>query len=1114
MFTGGNTKTSEFTVYYNLAFNGILRKIHFKESGDTEFNDTKLDSKYGPMLDGMKAGNTGKDLKDETYLSLRDFLWKGYETDKNISGHLLTPDDKTKIRSLLVKLRGIRNYHSHVWHNNDSLKFNESMELFIKEKHDSALYAQYEKYPSEVEMYKKSSQLFPLFKDGYITLEGRVFFLSFFLTTGEMSAFLQQYRGTKRNDEVKYRIKQIVYRYYTHRDGATRQKFSHEDSILNALPDGEKTDVQTARQAFKIITYLNDLPETANDIDVYKLFKEDGSTIETVQELKGFVHQAAIFPDLLFTDATRRNHTTGQDEILTDRIDVMIPGSSILVRLGKSLLTKIIIDTIRLEDKGGFVLNALKQQIHARIKLIEELEQPSSEDANINASRKKMFEEHIQHRLNGNLRLQQLMRDWFHAQGLNLKKEQGLRIKLIEKLKVEPVLISYHDFYLRSDYKFRRVDRFSEFIVKYLMDFDITPHWEWMAHKFGVVGTEAQATSGGEKAFFGKFPSDSEWRLFVNDGSVIVRLKNLPDFRFQLGHRALKNLAIAYFHKKANLGTILNGLTRDAQKIRANLYNEANHTLDSLTLLERKNLPRYLLLALNDEQTIANETVEKSKELTIKRIQSLTAKLEGWQTGYKSLKRVEKNRIIMDCYQLFDWHYSNTEAYKFLRKNEYQQVSIYHYMLERLANLKEAIKHLEARAADPENKKMAWKYRKEVQKNIRELDKTKKILNRLLSEVKERIPEPVMNILRNSTGLDDILVRSLKQAQKRLNEWQIEIIKGETDLFDKVRQKLAIRKSEPLITPEVKSKWTGKQNGHFYQHVHPDVILHYFYKDELASKQSNSTKGFSLSSIVRNNTSYTSGLVQKHYHYAPYLALLNTEIKEHKAILHKVIRINNEQLVQDALLWQVAQAYLTRVNPVVKIAIAAQLADSNTLRVTNLHGTQLDIPITTEDGQIKTTLFFHQLDDILFFESRSLLEKAATHYLRRIDDLSRHNLLTGVSKLPYIELMSELRRITHQSLEFARYILNFERKIIDKLQDSALQGNYLPFMEICKQANLQEDQILELSDLRNHAFHNRIPIAWSYAEKRHVSWLRNLLGITEKEPADNQPVALTQKQNI
>ena len=108
----------------------------------------------------------------------------------------------------------------------------------------------------------------PLFRDvvaggkrvRFVTVEGRVFFLSFFLSRGQMSALLSQRKGHKRADMPLYRMKRALYSFYAHRDGAAlyRLNQAQEESAAEELADYRA--VLQARQAYRMLGYQNDYP--------------------------------------------------------------------------------------------------------------------------------------------------------------------------------------------------------------------------------------------------------------------------------------------------------------------------------------------------------------------------------------------------------------------------------------------------------------------------------------------------------------------------------------------------------------------------------------------------------------------------------------------------------------------------------------------------------------------------------------------------------------------------------------------------------------------------------------------------------------------------------------
>lgn len=299
LFNGGPlqstkpTKSGDMAIAYNIAVSNIEKMLQYHENTgkEIELSDFPL--------------SVDEDLKDESYRMLKEYLWKGHTERKNPDEVGLKAGEKEQIINLLVKLNAIRNYHSHIWHNNAVLSFECNLKKNVEEKYEIALAKAGTKYPSEVKEFKRYH---PLFNENHITVEGRIFFLSFFLTSGQMSRLLQQRPGSKRNDMPLFKIKHIVYKHFCHRDGASIMGFHQEESILSDMKDNERQDILKARTAYKLLTYLNDYPDYLADNERLPLFlpapeaKEKIKKINTVQELHQFIKAKKLLVDFTFTD--------------------------------------------------------------------------------------------------------------------------------------------------------------------------------------------------------------------------------------------------------------------------------------------------------------------------------------------------------------------------------------------------------------------------------------------------------------------------------------------------------------------------------------------------------------------------------------------------------------------------------------------------------------------------------------------------------------------------------------------------------------------------------------------------------------------------------------------
>jgi hypothetical protein len=284
-FTGGkldhvpHSKTADLVIFYNIAVTNIEK-----------------------MMEHYEKGSSKKIKEDATYRILAEYLWKAHTDERNKSDHGLKPGDKELIDGLYNKLKEIRNYHSHIWHDNEALVFDNRLKQFVERKFELALTDAFKLYPADTIEFeeklrdKKSKSLFKQNNGKYsITEEGKIFYLSFFLTTGQMSRFLQQRKGSKRTDQPLFKIKHIVYKHYCHRDGASIMGFHHEEGVLNGMDEGQKKNILMARQAYKLITYLHDYPDYLADNDAMPLMlpaperDEKLKKVNTVQELQEFI---------------------------------------------------------------------------------------------------------------------------------------------------------------------------------------------------------------------------------------------------------------------------------------------------------------------------------------------------------------------------------------------------------------------------------------------------------------------------------------------------------------------------------------------------------------------------------------------------------------------------------------------------------------------------------------------------------------------------------------------------------------------------------------------------------------------------------------------------------
>lgn len=143
-FTGG--KTPEFAIFYNAACDNLENYIQ-------SLSDSPIEK---PL--------ENPDLLNEKILTyLRQYLWKGNLDNKNDSGQPITEDEKDIIRQLILKVIGIRNFQSHIWHDNEVFEFNKILKEFIEERHDNALRQLEKELGNDSTLYLENLEKYPLF---------------------------------------------------------------------------------------------------------------------------------------------------------------------------------------------------------------------------------------------------------------------------------------------------------------------------------------------------------------------------------------------------------------------------------------------------------------------------------------------------------------------------------------------------------------------------------------------------------------------------------------------------------------------------------------------------------------------------------------------------------------------------------------------------------------------------------------------------------------------------------------------------------------------------------------------------------------------------------------
>ena len=244
-----NDKTAELALFYNLA---LERMNNLIDQYENEKISIDKDKDFFKTIDA-------KLFSEKTYLLLKIYLWKE-PIEKGFS--TVSQADIKLINQILKKLVELRNLQSHYYHGLSASYVNSEIVDFVKvqlEKIKNQLAAKYPHFVKYINILEtdtyKHFNFFEINNSGkyVITDEGKNFFLSFFLTKGEMTLFLKKRNRCKRDNGEKYQVKHEIYKYLCHRDGSSR-------FLLKAKEQHTHPQEMLERQFNSILNYLKTIP--------------------------------------------------------------------------------------------------------------------------------------------------------------------------------------------------------------------------------------------------------------------------------------------------------------------------------------------------------------------------------------------------------------------------------------------------------------------------------------------------------------------------------------------------------------------------------------------------------------------------------------------------------------------------------------------------------------------------------------------------------------------------------------------------------------------------------------------------------------------------------------
>jgi hypothetical protein len=687
------------------------------------------------------------------------------------------------------------------------------------------------------------------------------------------------------------------------------------------------------------------------------------------------------------------------------------------------------------------------------------------------------------------------------------------------KFEPEPIIINAHDFVEKTEQKFRAGNRFVYYAAKYLIDHELVKDWYWEAEKFMPEKV---------KEFQKGIKEGEDWRLCIENDHVTIGIPKAQSgdetisnpkerhkafYQFSLGPRALRYLlAFEILKKEAkNEKANINDFLAVALKQDLNILCESPFGGErDFVIMEDQFLPGYL------KETDGGD-IKKQMDRITQRFDYIKKEWAKALDQKQFLKRAEKNQIVMDCYRFFDWTAGGKEV-KFLRKNEYKQMSVCHY-------------------------------------SLKEQDKFHYLYEELfaLNKRKPSIPKEVKDLLYAAESLDK-LMETVIGNRKRLLENEIEFIEilPKTHKKEKGERIIALSKVFGLPVPdslqteeaqkELKAKRLKTLDVLPFP-ISPVMVLKYFghesYKDDYVNTKGASRQANDIFKKLRNGQ-YTAGLHKEHYdtNFVEHLVVAKADeavMAAYKKQQHKWIGAINTTHTEDAVLWQVALKYLENNAHTAEMALAIK-KNRKESKVGNLNDAEIKIDLKkgrfdAVPKDIWISLRMHQLDDVMFATDYDSLRRAAEHYLHRhgnkdellhwnntpiyAENLDEKGKLYDYHKssgdpqnpIPYHTLRTEMQLIAQHGIYLAAYLLDWERNVLRektkgmnaKQQHALLKQNtskkaddiydYADFDVVVELSshlnkdthlNIEPSEIEKITKYRNSTFHNGIPVTGSY----------------------------------
>lgn len=1182
LFTVG--KTPELAIFYNLALDRLSDFVKFLEGRDIVFKDEDFELST-----------------EENYLKLKEYLWKGVSTFvKNDQGSFLSEEDKEIISLMVKKLIEIRNFHSHYWHDNSVLQFSDPLVNFIENQYEIALKetSRLEGVSGDLFYAEGESKYKPFQKhDGnfFITQEGRLFFLSFFLNKGDMDALLQQTKGSKGNYLPEHRFKRKAYTYFCHREGATWFNSTLPKENQDLVSEEEQKSTYFSKHGLRILNYLNDYPLYFMNSDFMSLWfknEDEFTEVKGIKNLLLFIEQKTLFPSLNFKEkdyskqkSQVESSSPSEKELkelkeiedkerigsiemrFVDNKDYYFEISyptlyqitlecyldkervNIFKKILKSLIErrKYLFDLLTSDDadRKGYFETIEREYFYPRLSPKEIVENEAKElgksdeeiEKILNSLNKEFYslEELANFPMGSNAKVLDKLEKWkkavekgksdekdsrlravnlFRPNSIPFINERGMYRKKPENEAPQPILVHLAEFYKGFDQKPRTRNKFLRWAGQYLMDFELCSDWEFAyeeyltEQKFDKNKNE-EKTKVRKKISYGKvIPKDHRIKLMKNHLLFRVAKSKEPAdpkdyYYFMLGKKAMVYiLNWILIEKKDTDKESLNELTSILKEDLNSVESMGEGALKDLKLYEyrEKSQDNKFSSTLPEFKLAVKKRKVYSREQLIHKIQTKLKSLEFLIENADKYNRNDLNNHLLKTYQLFD--FGQTTGGKFLRKNEYQLMSVVHYMLN--------------------------------QKSIRAKDYLDKRFEPNGSILKKRIPGEIYNFIISSESLKDLFLSVTSDRIVNLQLAYDELTVGNSNIEEIAKKCHFLTKYTQKGNPE-KTKKSQKDSYPFLPlYINPNLIIKYFdsenYKNGkyVASLTDSEKKYINIYEKIRKNLPLTNVLNSKFYEEFWDEKMISTvedlpeETAHHlRKLKYWFNRYRLHAYTEDILLYSMALEYMKIYNS----DLTDELRKFKVSQQTKLQGL-FKVPIVKEllNNKDKTGIFIsyrlHQTDDYFFrLEQNNFLDLAKHYLLRRKWEIAYYeskgdavytekykNLPDGTETTPIpIGLLLQERKIILQSnMEITTYLFEMEKEWIsnvgDSINDSDKQKElielfkasssgthpYIPFGMLSQK--FQNENSKDLNDLRNNVFHNKIPdkpyIPFMGAEKR------------------------------